>query len=160
MLRGREGGDAVEVAITMSDRTKDVAGVQTRVVDMSERHDGDLVEVAHDYYSVCAPRGDVFYFGEKVDSCRNGRVTGHEGSWLAGEQGYQAGLMRPAQPLLGARFYEEVAPGGAMDRAEIVALPVSIPVPAGSFERCYGQEDTSPASVAVTGIQNVSRTRS
>lgn len=48
MLRGREGGDAVEVAITVSDRTKDVAGVQTRVVDMSERHDGDLVEVAHD----------------------------------------------------------------------------------------------------------------
>lgn len=71
-------------------------------------------------------------------------MTGHEGSWLAGEQGYQAGLMRPGQPLLGARFYEEVAPAVAMARAEIVALPVSIRVPAGSFERCYGQEDTSP----------------
>jgi len=52
--------------------------------------------------------------------------------------------MMPGLPLLGARYYQEIAPGVAIDRAEIIGMTVKLKVPAGSFENMLKIEETTP----------------
>jgi hypothetical protein len=47
-------------------------------------------------------------------------------------------------PLLGARYYQEVAPGVAMDRAEVVSVSEKFECPAGKFEDVLKVEETTP----------------
>lgn len=144
VLRGEEDGEAVELVITVLDQTETVGGVETRVVEARERADGDLTEVSRNYFAVCTPTSSVFYFGEAVDFYEGGQVVNHEGSWRADEGENRPALIMPAQPLLGARYHTELAPGVAMDRAEIVAYPVRAETPAGTFAGCFAQADTTP----------------
>lgn len=46
--------------------------------------------------------------------------------------------------LLGARYYEEIAPGVALDRAEIISINETINTPAGKFTSCLKKEETTP----------------
>ena len=39
-------------------------------------------------------------------------------------------------PKVGMKYYQELAPGVAMDRAEVVSLDEVLDTPAGSFTRC------------------------
>ena len=56
----------------------------------------------------------------------------------------KAGVMMPGIVLLGARFYNEIAPGVAMDRVEIISLKDTLQTPAGTFFNCLKTEETSP----------------
>ncbi len=82
--------------------------------------------------------------GEDVDIYEEGQTVSHEGSWLAGRNGAQPGLMMPGVFLLGSRYYQELAPGVAMDRAEHVAMGLAVTTPAGTFEGCVMAVDTTP----------------
>lgn len=137
-----EGGDT-RVQITVLDETKTVAGVVTRVVEEREWKGGKLYEVARNYFAICAQTRDVFYFGEDVDFYKNDKVTHHEGSWLAGEKGNRHGLIMPGTPKVGMKYYQEIAPGIAMDRAEIVSLEETCSTPAGTFPRCMKVKEGS-----------------
>ena len=86
----------------------------------------------------------VFYFGEEVDIYKNGKLVDHEGAWLSGEKGAKFGLMMPGIALLGARHYQEIAPGEAMDRAEIVSVTEAFQAPAGEFKNCLKVEESTP----------------
>jgi hypothetical protein len=47
--------------------------------------------------------------------------------------------------LLGARYFQEMAPNGeALDRAEHVEMGLEITVPAGTFENCVKINETRP----------------
>src|SRR5256886_14098754 len=116
-----EGG-GTKVEITVLDETRTIDGVVTRVVEEREWKNGELFEVARNYFAICEQTKDVFYFGEDVDFYEKGKVVKHDGSWLAGQNGAKAGLMMPGAPKLKMKYYQEVAPGVAMDRAEIVGL--------------------------------------
>lgn len=129
-------GDDTRVQITVLDETKTVDGVVTRVVEEREWKDGKLYEVSRNYFAICAQTKDVFYFGEDVDYYEGGSVVKHDGSWLAGVNGNKAGLMMPGTPKLKMRYYQEIAQGVAMDRAEIVSLDETCKTPAGTFSRC------------------------
>jgi len=52
---GREGKVEVHLVITVLDETKKIGGVETRVVEERETHDGKLVEVSRNYFAVCGP---------------------------------------------------------------------------------------------------------
>ena len=121
-----------------------VGGVETRVVEENETEDGELVEISRNYFAECTENGNVFYFGEEVDIYENGEIVGHEGEWRADEGGNEPGVIVPSLPLLGAKYYQEIAPGVALDRAEIVALGLTEKVPAGTFEDCFRTLDTTP----------------
>ena len=64
---------------------------------------------------------DVFYFGEDVDIFENGTIS-HDGAWLAGVDDALPGLLMPGTFLLGARYFQEVASGVALDRSENVEM--------------------------------------
>jgi hypothetical protein len=124
-------------------KTATVGGVRTRGVEDREERDGRPIEVSRDYYAIDPMSGDLYYFGERVDNYRNGKVSSHEGTWLAGEEGARFGLALPGQPKVGDRFYEELAPGRAMDRAEVVGTDERVVTPAGTFEHCVHLRESS-----------------
>jgi hypothetical protein len=127
-----EGG-GTKLEITVLNDTREVDGVRTRVVEEREWKRGQLYEVSRNFFAICPQTKDVFYFGEEVDFYRDGKLIGHEGAWLAGKNGARAGLYVPGTAKVGMRYYQEVAPGIAMDRAEIVSLDETVATPAGTF---------------------------
>jgi hypothetical protein len=132
MLEGDDG----RLVVTVLDETKVVDGVTTRVVEEREWKDGQLYEVARNYFAMCEQTKDVFYFGEDVDFYKNGKVVSHDGSWLAGKDGNKAGLIMAGTPKVGMKYFQEIAPGVAMDRAEIVSVSETCKTPAGTFPNC------------------------
>jgi uncharacterized membrane protein YkoI len=143
VLEGEEDGETARLTITVLDQTRTVAGVETRVVEEREEQDGELVEVSRNFMAISRLTGAVGYFGEEVDLYEDGRVVKHEGAWLAGEAGARFGLLLPGAPAVGARFYQEVAPGAALDRAEILGLTDTLVTPAGRFEGCLRVRESS-----------------
>lgn len=138
-----EGGRE-RLVITVLDETKMVDGVMTRVVEERETKDGKLVEVSRNYFAISPRSNDVFYFGEDVDIYKGGKIVNHKGAWLAGVNGARFGLMMPGEMRLQARYYQEIAPKVAMDRAEIVSLSETVKTPAGEFKNCLKVEETTP----------------
>jgi hypothetical protein len=136
-----QGGDT-KLEITVLPETKMVAGVNARVVEEREWKNGALYEVSRNYFAMCEQTKDVFYFGEDVDFYKDGKVTKHDGSWLAGGAN-KPGLMMPGAPKVGMKYYQEIAPGVAMDRAEIVSLTETCKTPAGSFTGCLKVKETT-----------------
>ena len=131
------------LVISVLEETKLVDGVKTRVVEERETQDGKLVEVSRNYFAISRRTGDVYYFGEAVDTYKNGKISGHEGSWLAGVNGAKFGLMMPGRPGVGDKYYQEIAPGVAMDRAEINSRSEDFTTPHATFERCLRVRESS-----------------
>lgn len=144
VFRGREDGERVDLTITVLNETEIVDGVVTRVVEERELHDGELAEVSRNFFAICAPTNTVFYFGEDVDNYRGGQVANHHGSWRAGVNEARPGVMMPGLNLLGAKYFQELAPRVAMDQAETVSLTISLDTPAGSFDNCLRTRETTP----------------
>ena len=138
-----EGGGS-QLTITVLNETKKVDGVETRVVEERETKGGKLSEVARNYFAISKRTNDVFYFGEDVDMYKDGKVVNHDGSWLSGVNGGKFGLMMPGRALLHARYYQEIVPNVAMDRATIVSMSEIVKTPAGEFKNCLKVEETSP----------------
>jgi hypothetical protein len=133
-----------QLVITVLPQTRTVGDIETRVVEERETNGGALVEVSRNYFAISRRTNSVFYFGEEVDIYRNGKVAGHEGAWLSGQNGARFGLMMPGVPLLGARYYQELAPRVAMDRAEIVGMTDTLVTPAGEFRNVLRIRETTP----------------
>ncbi len=138
-----EGGKE-RLEITVLNETKVVDGVETRVVEERETKSGQLVEVSRNFFAISTRTNGVYYFGEEVDIYKDGKVVKHEGAWLSGEKEARFGLIMPGEALLGARHDQEIAPGEAMDRAEIVSLTETVQTPAGEFKDCLKVEETTP----------------
>jgi hypothetical protein len=129
-------------------RTEIVAGVSVAVLEEKAFEDGELVELALDYFAQHRD-GSVYYFGELVDNYEDGRLKDHAGQWQAGKDGAEAGIIMPAQPQVGATFRQELAPGIAEDMATIVALGETVSVPAGTFTGCLKTRDFTPLEPGV-----------
>jgi hypothetical protein len=140
-----ECGELEELVITVLDETFGVTlpidgvmtTVTTRVVEEHETVDGEVSEISRNFFVACAETRDVYYFGEEV--------VGAGGEWLAGTNGARPGLIMPGGAfLLGARYFQEIAPDVALDRAEHVAMGLEMELPAGDFEGCVEVEETTP----------------
>ena len=134
----------VELTITVLDQTKNIAGIETRIIEEKETKADDLVEISKNYFAICTENNSVFYFGEDVDIYENGQVTNHDGSWIHGVDNARAGLMMPGLALLGSKFFQEVAPDVALDRSLIVSLDEKVKTPAGVFGDSLKTKETTP----------------
>jgi hypothetical protein len=144
VFQGLENGETVVNTITVTGMTRQFGSIETRLVEERETHNGQLVEVSRNYFALCASHNGVFYFGEEVDLYAGGVITGHDGSWLTGVNGAKPGLIMPGLVLLGARYFQEVAAGVALDQAEVVAMNQTVATPAGSFSGCVKMRETTP----------------
>jgi hypothetical protein len=141
---GKEDGKKVDLIITVLAETKQVNGVETRVVEEREWVDGKLVEVSRNYFAIGATTHHAYYFGEEVDMYKDDKIVSHEGAWLAGVDGAKHGIAMPADARLGVRYYQEQAARIAMDRAEHVSTDAVVKAPAGKFKKCLKVKETTP----------------
>ena len=142
-LEGMEGSDTIRMIISVLAQTKVVAEVETRVLEERELVNNELKEISRNFVAFCRETEAVYYFGEEVDFYKNGRISGHEGEWLADGKN-KPGILMPGKYLIGSRYYQEHAPGKAMDRGEIISLTDSLVTPAGTFHNCLRVRETSP----------------
>ncbi|WUJ69128.1 hypothetical protein OG809_28960 [Kribbella soli] len=138
----KDGKKALDV-VDITPRTRVVAGVRTRVVEDRLYLDRVLAERTSDYYAQdrC---GNVWYFGEdtaELDS--HGRVVSTEGSFHAGVDGAQAGVLMQARPQLGRKFRQEWYAGEAEDVFWAVERHATITVPFRTFRNALRTVETT-----------------
>lgn len=140
ILEGKEGYQTVRLVILVTNEIKKIGDVETRVVTETETAGGKPVEISRNYYAFCKETNTVYYFGEDVDMYKDGKVVNHEGSWVA-EGANKPGIEIPGTITIGYRYYQEIAPGVALDRAEIISKTLSFNTPAGKFSNCLKTEE-------------------
>jgi hypothetical protein len=136
----REGDQQVNVTVT--GRTKRILGIDARVVHDVVTEDGKLVENTFDWYAQDED-GNVWYLGEDTREYDDGEVS-TEGSWEAGVDGAQAGVLIPGEPKVGQAYRQEHYAGHAEDRASVLGLDGRATVPYGSFSGTLLAEETTP----------------
>jgi hypothetical protein len=157
LYKGEDDGASQTLLISVLARTKKVAGVECAVVQEMEWEDDEIVEISWNYFAICRKCGDVFYFGEDVDIYEDGEVVSHDGAWLAGKRGAKPGLIMPGRPLNGARYYQEIAPNVALDRAEHLSDSVTVDTPAGRFMNCLFVAETTPLEPGHVSFKHYAR---
>lgn len=116
--------------------TKTILGITCIVVEFKAFLNGKLIEKAIDWYAQDTS-GNLWYFGEEVDNYNpNGTLKDHAGSWEAGVDGAQPGLIMPTNPQTGMKYREEYYFNHAEDQAEITATGQTVTIPFGTFNNC------------------------
>ena len=122
-----------EIDFTVSDLTKVIDGVQTRVAWERDYSDGEMEEVELTYYAQ-DDLGTVWYFGEYSEELDHGQIDDSP-SWLGGRQKARPGITMQAQPATGTKDYAE-GWGPAVewnDRAKVDQVGISNCVPTGCY---------------------------
>jgi hypothetical protein len=132
-------GDTVRVT---SD-TKTVMGVECVVVEDRVTEGGELTEKTYDWYAQ-DNKGNVWYFGEDSTEYDNGKVKSTEGSWEAGKDGAEPGIIMPADPKIGETYRQEYYKGEAEDMARALKLNGSVEVSYGSFKNVLVTDEWTP----------------
>jgi hypothetical protein len=131
----------VEVSVTNS--TKRILGINARVVHDVVTERGRLKEDTFDWYAQdeC---GNVWYLGEDTKEYEKGKVVSTEGSWEAGVDGAQAGIIMAARPADGLKYRQEYYAGQAEDAAEVLSIEEKAEVPFGRFTNVLLTKDFTP----------------
>lgn len=138
-----EAGDVEDVVIVATTATKKLAnGITARVVRDTARTDGELVEDTLDWYAQDGD-GNVWYMGEETAEYENGKIASREGSWEAGVDGAQPGILLPAEPQVGQKYRQEYKKGEAEDNGEVLATTHLVQVKAGRHKNALVTMDTS-----------------
>jgi hypothetical protein len=137
-------GARQRVVVTVTRRTKMIAnGVRARVVRDVVTEDGKLVEKTDDWYAQ-DKAGNIWYLGEATTEYENGKPVSTEGSFEAGVDGAQPGVIMPAKPRRGLKYRQEHYAGHAEDRGQILSLREQAEVPFGHFRNVLMTKDTNP----------------
>ena len=138
-----EDGVKQRVVVTVTDRTKVIDGVETRVVhDVVSTH-GVAVEKTFDWYAQDSA-GNIWYFGEDTTEYEHGKPASNAGSFEAGVDGAQPGVALPAEPAVGMAYREEYKQGEAEDRASVISTDAQVEVPFGHFDDAVLTSNTNP----------------
>ena len=104
-----EDGKSVRDIVAVTNDTKEVQGIPTRVVNDTVFVKGKLEETTNDWYAQ-DDKGNVWYMGEDTTDFTN-KKNPHEGSWESGVKGAKAGLIMLAEPKVGITYDQEFAKG-------------------------------------------------
>jgi hypothetical protein len=144
VYRETDGQGATQrVAVTVTDQTKPISGIQARVVHDVVTEDGQLVEDTYDWYAQDAT-GNIWYLGEDTKEYQHGKVTSTEGSWQAGVDGAQPGILLLADPKRAMEYRQEYYRGQAEDAARVLSLDMRVKVPEGFFDPVLVTRDYTP----------------
>ena len=117
--------------VTVTDRTKVILGITTTVVRDVARHHGALLEKTLDYYAQ-DDQGTVWYLGEDTTAYLPNGKTDTSGSFVAGVDRAQPGIIMPGNPQIPDSYRQECLAGQAEDTAWVVATNGSVQVPYGN----------------------------
>ena len=143
-------GDPETITVTVTDQTREVQGVTTTVVhDVVTGPDGQVVEDTYDWFAQDSA-GNVWYFGEDTTEYDDRGREDTSGSWEAGVDGAQAGIVMLAEPRVGDAYEQEHHEGEAEDRATVVSLDGRVVLDLGTYDGVLQTEDTTPLEPGLT----------
>jgi hypothetical protein len=139
------------IEVTVLDEAREVMGVTVTIVRDTVTLDGQIIEDTHDWFAQDAA-GNVWYFGEEVDNYENGQLADHAGSWAAGVDGAQPGIVMYADPLahIDETYRQEYYPGEAEDMGRVLGSAGPLTVPFGTFDDVIQTEDWTPLEPGVS----------
>ena len=150
VYRETDEGTEKRVEVTVTNDTRMIAnGIEARVVRDVVTEDGQPVEVTDDWYAQ-DEAGNVWYLGEDTAEYEDGKVTTRSGSFEAGVDGAQPGIIMPADPRDGMTYRQEYYEGEAEDRAEVLSTDEQVEVPFGHFEGALMTKDLVPLEPKVS----------
>ena len=138
----RDGKPQHDEVVVTSD-TRKILGVTCVVVQDTVTSNGALVEKTTDWYAQ-ASNGDVWYFGEDTKEYENGVVSSTHGTWEAGVDGAQPGIVMKGTAAVGDKYRQEYRPGEAEDKGEVLRFEPSLNVPAGAYRNVLVTLDSDP----------------
>jgi hypothetical protein len=141
-------GNRERIEISVTDRKKTILGIEATVVHDVVSENGELIEDTFDWFAQDKD-GNLWYLGEDTTEFENGKPVNKKGSWEAGVNGAQAGVILPSEPDVGMTYREEYLEGEAEDRAEILSLDERVQVAAGSYENVLMTKDWTPLEPAM-----------
>jgi hypothetical protein len=137
-----EGNEVVEITVT-PDSIR-ILGIKCTVVtDILKNDIGDIIENTIDWYAQ-DKNGNVWYFGEDTKEYENGKVVSTSGSWKAGVNGAQAGIVMYGKPVLGIPYRQEYLFNEAEDMGKVISTSETVTVPFGTFTNCIMTEEWTP----------------
>jgi hypothetical protein len=135
-------GGVQKVVVTVTDGSKMIVGIHATVVHDVVTEDGEVVEDTYDWYAQDR-WGNVWYLGEDTTEYDGGKAS-TAGSWEAGVNGAQAGVILPGEPDVGLAYRQEYYAGEAEDAGEILSLDEQAQVPFGTFDGVLMTKDWTP----------------
>jgi hypothetical protein len=136
IYRGVKDASKMRDVFAVTDRTIVIDGVTCRVVHDRVFVRGVLQENTFDYFAQDRD-GNVWYFGEDTEELnRHGKVVTTEGTWRAGVDGAQPGVIMEAHPRVSDHYFQELAAPLAQDEAAVLKLHESVVVPFAKFRNC------------------------
>ncbi len=147
--QGQEDGEKQRTVVEVTHESKTILGVMAAVVldTVSDDH-GGLIEQTFDWFAQDTA-GNVWYLGEDTKEFENGQVVSTEGSWEAGINGAQPGIIMEAQPLAGDTYKQECAPPSAVDEASVESLNAAAKTPYGNFSHALRTRESTPLEPGV-----------
>ena len=146
---GTKAGIPARSEFHVTHDTKVILGVTTLVIHDLAFEDGVLVEETFDWFAQDRA-GNVWYFGEDANELdASGTVISTEGSWEAGVDGAQPGIVMEAHPHVGDKYRQELAPGVAEDMAKVLSLDKEKCVRFGCFDDLLLTREWSPLKPGV-----------
>src|SRR5262249_40249490 len=127
----QDGNERIEVSVLP--KTEAILGIASTVVRDTVWLDGKLLEDTLDWYAQ-DKTGNVWYMGESTKEYQNGGVVSTQGTWKAGEEGAQPGILMQGNPTPGDPYRQEYLAGAAEDMAQILSLSESASVPYGAYD--------------------------
>lgn len=137
-----EDGKPVRDIVTVTNDSRDVQGIPTRVVNDTVFVKGKLEETTNDWYAQ-DDKGNVWYMGEDTTDLTS-KKNPHEGSWESGVKGAKAGVIMLAEPKAGITYNQEFAKGVAEDRATVLSSDNNVTVPQNSYSNVIKTKEFSP----------------
>jgi hypothetical protein len=131
------------IVVEVTKKTKTILGVVTTVVHDQAFLNGELIEDTFDWFAQDTD-GNVWYFGEDSKEIQDGQVVSTAGSWEAGVDGAQPGIIMLANPTVGTKYQQEFAEDVAEDMAKVLSLSETVEVPYGMFVECLQTMEWTP----------------
>ena len=148
VYRGKTADAKESDIMKVTPDTRNIMDVKCVVVDDRVFEDGKLTEKTYDWYAQ-DEKGNVWYFGENSKEYENGKVKSTGGSWEAGKDGAEPGIIMPADPKVGKTYRQEYYKGEAEDMARALKLNGSVKVPYGSFDNVLVTDEWTPLEKSV-----------
>ncbi len=143
--RDGSGLRPARVVFTVTDATKLVDGVRSRVIWDRDYVDGAFVENEIHFFAY-DQAANVWSLGEHPEELDDGVFAAATSSWLSGVQGAHAGIHFPGSPQVGSPPYVQgLAPAaGFFNAAQVTAMGQRLCVPLACFKNVLTTNEFSP----------------
>lgn len=142
----QDGDERIEVSVLPA--TEPILGVTSTVVRDTVWVDGKLLEDTIDWYAQ-DKTGNVWYMGEATKEYSSSPTVSTAGTWKAGVDGAQPGILMKANPTPGDPYRQEYLAGSAEDIAQILSSSESASVPYGSYDHLLMTKEWTPLEPGV-----------